>query len=238
MGIVAVFFIKPIAQNLNFHHFADDREILSVPNFWNVTSNLPFLIIGSIGVFYTLSRKAKSVAVELRSPHFIFFLGIFFTAIGSSYYHLDPNNKTLVWDRLPMTISFMSFFAIIIGEYINIKIGNLLMWPLLGIGIISVFYWNYTEGQGQGELRIYMLVQFLPMLLIPLIVLLFDSRSASSKHIWLMLLAYAIAKVFEATDHSIYSCGHLISGHTIKHFFAALAPLILIARILKSRHIP
>ena len=30
------------------------------------------------------------------------------TAVGSSYYHLAPDNERLFWDRLPMTIAFSS----------------------------------------------------------------------------------------------------------------------------------
>ncbi len=41
--------------------------------------------------------------------------------------------------------------------------------PTLAIGIASVFYWQRTEAQGVGDLRLYALVQFLLMLIIPII---------------------------------------------------------------------
>ena len=44
------------------------------------------------------------------------FLGIALTGFGSSYYHWDPNDRTLFWDRLPMALSFMAILAIVIGE--------------------------------------------------------------------------------------------------------------------------
>ena len=41
----------------------------------------------------------------------VLFLGFFLTGIGSSYYHWDPNDGTLFWDRLPMTLSFAAILA-------------------------------------------------------------------------------------------------------------------------------
>ena len=41
-------------------------------------------------------------------------------AIGSSYYHWKPSNSRLVWDRLPMTVGFMSLVAVVISETLGI----------------------------------------------------------------------------------------------------------------------
>jgi hypothetical protein len=55
----------------------------------------------------------------LRFAWLVFFAGIFLTAFGSGYYHLRPDNESLAWDRLTMTIGFMSFVAIVIGELMS-----------------------------------------------------------------------------------------------------------------------
>src|ERR1035437_8203504 len=168
IGIITVVAVKPIAQDQGYHSFADKRCIASIPNFWNVVSNIPFLIIGAIGMFVALFRKPGGMLPELKINVFVFFLGIFFCCIGSIYYHYNPNTDTLFWDRLPMTVSFMAFFSIIIGEHISIKAGKILLPQLLLIGVVSILYWNMTEREGHGDLRFYALVQFLPMILIPL----------------------------------------------------------------------
>src|SRR5262245_15202615 len=52
LGIVAlglVFCLSPIPQDLSYHTFADDRTMLGVPNFLNVASNLPFIVVGVLG---------------------------------------------------------------------------------------------------------------------------------------------------------------------------------------------
>lgn len=227
IGLIGITFVPPFAQNVDYHTFADQNDHFSIPNFWNVISNLPFLFIGALGIWYTL-YKSKRLSGNLLKPNYvIFFFGIFLTGVGSSYYHLNPNNQTLVWDRLPMTIAFMSVFSIIVGEYIGTKQCRLLLILFLALGIGSVFYWSYTEWLGQGDLRMYMAVQFFPMILIPVIMILFKPGNYPAKYLWFVLLAYLIAKVFERFDLEIAYCCPL-SGHTIKHFFAALAPLLFL----------
>ena len=96
--------ISPIAQDQAYHLFADQRSVLGIPNFWNVMSNLPFLLVGVAGISFV----HRNVRDPLRNLWLVFFAGIFVTAFGSGYFHLAPNNGTLAWDRLTMTIGFMS----------------------------------------------------------------------------------------------------------------------------------
>ncbi|NCF13775.1 MAG: alkaline phytoceramidase, partial [Gammaproteobacteria bacterium] len=104
---------NPVVQDPAYHLFADGRTLLAIPNFWNVVSNLPFLVVGAIGFQVALEKKQE----PLRAAWLAFFAGVFLTAFGSGYYHLAPDNESLAWDRLTMTIGLMSFVAIVIGEY-------------------------------------------------------------------------------------------------------------------------
>ena len=237
IGCIGMTLLKPIAQNISYHLFADHRNLFSVPNFWNVLSNVPFLIIGACGMIYSIRNTKAMIRSSLKLNYIVFFSGIFLTGIGSAYYHFAPNNSTLVWDRLPMSISFMSFFSIIIGEFITIKKSRLLLFSFLIIGITSIIYWNFTEQQGHGDLRLYIAVQFLPMILTPIILLLFKSKNYITTFVWLVLSTYILAKLSETYDHQIYHTLKFISGHSIKHFLAALAPLIFLLGISKSRKI-
>jgi hypothetical protein len=127
-----------------------------------------------------------------------------------------------------MTIAFMSLVAIIVGEHVSVKLGRRLLWPLLAIGATSVFYWDYSESQGAGDLRLYGLVQFLPILLLPAILLMYRSVFDRTAFIWAVFLLYVLAKVFEQLDATLFSAGEVISGHSIKHVCAALGPIVLI----------
>ncbi len=229
---VLVLLRDPLPQDPHYHCFADGRALCGIPNFWNVVSNLPFLVVGLSGSMVLL-RKGKGEGRDAGS--LVFFLGILLTGFGSVWYHLHPDNHTLIWDRLPMTVAFMAFFSVIIRECMHEETGKNMLWPLLFLGMLSVYYWQMTERRGQGDLRFYLLVQFLPMLLMPLILLLFNKKGFPKMYFWLVLLAYVIAKAFELKDAELFQVAG-ISGHTIKHLMAAVAPLIFLAGLLFSKN--
>jgi hypothetical protein len=233
---VAFAVTEPVAQDPAYHAFADNRRLFRIDNFWNVASNLPFLLVGAWGVV-SVSRLRESVcSAELRPAYTVFFAGILLTAFGSGLYHLAPGNGTLIFDRVPMTIGFAGLFAIIVGEFVSLRAARALLLSMLAIGVGSVLYWAITETSGAGDLRPYAVVQFLPMLLVP--VFLLRSRLAQdlAPYVWLMIGCYAVAKVFEHFDAAIFSAGNLLSGHTLKHLFASLTPAVLLFGLIGRRH--
>ena len=62
-----------------------------------------------------------------------------------------PDNETLFWDRLPMTISFMSLIAAQLVDRVDVRAGLRALVPMLLVGIMSVVYWIVTERQGRGN---------------------------------------------------------------------------------------
>jgi len=234
LSIIAVFSMDPIAQDPAYHHFADRRGMINIPNFYNVLSSLPFVIIGIMGMRLVALGRASGGLVELQAVYMTFFAGVFLTGFGSVYYHYHPDNQTLLWDRLPMTIAFMALFSAIVGENISSQLALKLFIPLLLSGIASAIYWYISELNGHGDLRAYVLVQLLPILLIPLILWLFNSRLNGNKYIWGIIIAYALSKITEFFDARIYSTLDVISGHTVKHLLAAFATFIFY-RALQNR---
>src|SRR3954471_4721637 len=159
------------SQDPCYHEFADNRALLGVPNLLNVLSNSPFVVIGVLGWFFVLRTKAVQPGGAFLTPaeHWPFvvlFTGIVLTGFGSAYYHLEPTNDRLVWDRLPMTVGFMSFFAAMIGERINVRAGVALLLPFVVLGVGSVVNWHRGEQQGAGNLWVYGFVQFYPLVAI------------------------------------------------------------------------
>jgi hypothetical protein len=219
--LVAIFLAPPIPQPLSFHHFADDRALWGIPNFGNVASNLPFLIVAVIGLV-TVMKAAVPTAI--RATYALLFVGVLLTGLGSAYYHWNPNNDTLVWDRIPMTIVFMSLLAATVAELISRPVGIRLLLPLVALGVGSVLWWHYTETQGHGDLRLYFWVQYYPMLAIPLILWFFYQPAVINILrclVWVVIW-YIIAKVFEQLDYPIYRAVG-VSGHTLKHLAAAVS---------------
>ena len=125
-GLLALFFIDPIPQDSAYHLFADVNSLLGIPNFNNVVSNAAFAIVGAIGLFVILGGKHKILFTQRHDswPYLIFFTGVFLISIGSSYYHLEPSNERLLWDRLPMSVAFMAFCSAIIADRIHNRLGN------------------------------------------------------------------------------------------------------------------
>jgi len=220
--------LGPIPQDIRYHLFVDTREIWSVPNFWNVVTNVPFAIVGLLGL-YKLRLPAKlGFLHENSTAYTLLFFGTFLVGFGSGYYHLSPDNQTLVWDRLPMTIAFMALFSIIISEFISVRSGRALLLPLILAGILSVVYWHFSEIRGEGDLRFYALVQFYPMLAIAIMLVCFRSCCTHVYAYWWLLLAYVVAKLFEHFDAEVFNVLGFISGHSLKHLAAALGMYVLL----------
>lgn len=229
--IATAFFSGPVSQDPAYHAFADSRPILGVGNFWNIVSNLPFLIVGGLG-----ARTAFELRAEPTFPAWLtFFAGILLTALGSGWYHLDPSNDSLFWDRLAMSVAYMGLFAVIIGEYRSPQFANRLLLPLLVTGAASVFYWIHTEQLGAGDLRPYILIQFLPMLLIPLIVLAGQSRGGFGFYLALAAFLYFLAKLAEYYDDELFASIGLLSGHSAKHLLAASAAAIILRGLMRLK---
>lgn len=221
--------LEPIGQSTSFHRFADRRAMLGVPNFMDVSSNVAFLIVGLAGVAYLARRM-----VSLRAAWLTFFVGVAIVSAGSAYYHASPSNGTLVWDRLPMTIAFMGLLAAILGEYVSERLGRVLLVPAVLLGFLSVLYWHWFD-----DLRFYAWIQLVPLLLIPVLLVLFRPRHT---HGWLLLVAlalYGLAKISETYDSEVFaSTRQLLSGHTLKHLIAALscfAVLVMLSRRIERR---
>jgi len=229
-AIVLILSRPPIPQPASYHDFADQRAFLGLPNAPNVISNVPFLFVGIWGLFVVTGHKndRSFLSTSHRVPYAVFFLGVALTFFGSSYYHLHPTNARLVWDRLPMTLGFMGILSSAVAERINLKVGTLLLAPLVVAGILSVTYWYSAEVTGHGDLRPYLVVQFGSLLLLLGLLIFFPSRYTESKALGLALALYVAAKLCESLDPQIYAIGHAVSGHTLKHLAAALAAYFVV----------
>lgn len=240
VGVGAAAFLAPRADlPPSYHHFADQRGFFGIPNFSDVASNVAFFLVGLWGLAF-LTRKSSDgqfVHARERWPYFLVFLGLVLTAFGSAYYHLAPDNARLVWDRLPMTIVFMPLVAAMIAERANFKLGLWLLPVLIAIGVGSVIQWHSTVLHGAGDLRFYAAVQVYAMLAL-VAALLLPSRYTGDADLVCVIAFYVIAKVAETADRRIFSLGHIVSGHTMKHLSAAAAGFWILRMLQKRKPIP
>lgn len=240
-AIATTFALSPISQPPEYFNFADDRVLWGIPNFGDVVSNLPFSLVGILGLLALRAhRQDRSRFIDSKEalPFVIAFAGLLLLGPGSAYFHLMPANDTLVWDRLPMTLVFMALFSTIIAERIHLQAGLYLLPILLIAGIGSVIYWDVTESAGHGDLRPYVLVQFLPALAIPIILTLFPPRYTGGRYLLAMIACYGLAKLCELYDPEVYALtAHFVSGHTLKHLASALGALGLVKYIRNRQRI-
>jgi len=239
-GLVILLAIDPISQDPAYHLFADTRGLLGIPNFGDVVSNAGFAIAGIFGLFVILGRHQSRIFKQRLDvwPYLVFFSGVALISIGSAYYHLEPSNERLLWDRLPMSVAFMAFCSAIIADRIHNRLGNTWLLALLVVlGILSLVYWGVTESQGHGDLRFYGFVQFYPILMLPVVLWLFpDHRYTAGRFLGWVIAWYALSKVLEHFDKEVFEYfGYTVSGHSLKHLAAGAGALVVLW-MLSSQH--
>lgn len=232
--IMVTAFLPVISQDPTYHDFANGRTIFNTPHFWNIISNVPISIIGLLGLI-RLYKYSKNLEPALIKYWTWFFAGVFLVGFGSAYYHQDPTNKTLVWDRIPIGIAIVSLLSVFLHERVSPYLARITQLPLVALAISSVFFWIYTEIYGVGDLRFYILVQFGTIILIASLMLLFPKHQQSSSYLFYAFLSYLLAKFFEYFDKPTYEIlGNTLSGHTLKHLWVAVTIYFVYRHFLKS----
>ncbi len=201
-------------------HFADQETHLGIPNFWNVATNLGFLVLG-LATLRRIGRFPK----RYRTLAVIFTIAVLGTAFGSAYFHYAPTPTRLFWDELPMSIGFASFVGMLVADRVCERTGLFLGLGLCVAGAWSV--WNIYYGGGATEY--YIVLQFGSLLFALLMLGVTRTGEMKPSLIWAGLAGYLAAKACEALDGEIYSRLGVLSGHSLKHI-AATAGLWAILR--------
>lgn len=226
LAVLVALLARPIPQDPAYHQLADGRAWLGVPNALNVVSNAAFVLVGVLGLRCVLRSGSSGAAFREpreRWPYLVFFGGLLLTGFGSAYYHWAPGNERLAWDRLPLAITVMGLLDATIAERIGVRAALRLLGPLLVVAGASVAYWHLTELRGDGDLRPYGLVQFYPIVAVPLMLWLLPPRYTRAGNLLAAAATYALAKLPELGDAWIFSLTRVVSGHTLKHLLAGLA---------------
>ena len=217
--IIVVWALSPaIPQDQSYHQFADRRSWHELPNAADVLSNLAFALVGDFRCRASPVAPKDAFARSNRAGMWLIALGIIGTAIGSAWYHYNPTDVTLVWDRLPMTVVFAGVLGAAISQRLGEPVGRRAMAILVPVGIASVAYWTLT-----GDLSLYLAVQFGGIAALALLLAITRGRDDPIPWLWLVAF-YIAAKVAEVGDRAIWDASQgLVAGHTLKHLFAAVA---------------
>lgn len=223
VGAAVALLVPPVTQWPEYHAFADRRAWLGIPNFANVISNLLFTVVGLLGL-RRLARDRSRLFIDRREavPWSVFFRGLVLLGPASAWYHLAPDNAGLMLDRLAMSVVFIAWLAIHLGERLGPSLGvHALPW-LLALGAGALLYWYGSELAGRGDLRPWGYVQFWPVVLVLLLIWCWPPRYSRSGDIPLVFAFYAAALLAEWLDRPLLEWTGLVSGHTLKHGLASL----------------
>jgi hypothetical protein len=232
------FLAPPLAQPLSYHDFADRRACLGLPNCLDTASNVLFLLAGAWGLYVLLGAKFRPVFIDPRErrPYALFFFSVVLIGLASAYYHLSPDNAGLAWDRAAMALAFMAWLSAVIAERVGVRAGLALLVPLCAIGLAAVVYWYWSETQGAGDLRPWLLVQLMPILLVPLLLWLHPPRYSHGRVALAVVGLYLVALLFDLGDRAVFAfTGGIVGGHALKHAVAALAAWLVARQLYRRR---
>jgi hypothetical protein len=225
--IIMALFYGPISQPQEYHDFADDREILGVPNALDVMSNLAIIYPGVVGLaFIHESRNRTQVSEDEISIQITLFSGMILTFAGSVWFHLDPTDSTMLWDRLGMSVVIGSCISLLIHDMWDRNLAAKIHLPIIIASIVSVLWWPVFD-----DLRVYFIVKHHPFILFPIFLLcgrrIYDKVSG---YYW-GLSMFLLATIFEFADQQIFEITGIISGHTLKHIAAGIGLWFLMVMI-------
>lgn len=238
LGVV-VRFSSPLPQDPAYHQFADGRALFGIPNFADVVSNAAILIPALMGFMQVQARDARSCFGSGLERAFaaLFFAALIAVGLGSSWYHLAPDNDRLLLDRLPIALAFTSLIAWLLAERTWLrKSGLLALLPWIAIGPASVLWWYSGELVGQGDLRPYLVLYAFAFTVPPMLMRLPSQYNRRNAY-WTAYFAFVAGMLCDVMDHQIFALlGGLLSGHTLKHLLMGVAIAVL-ARMLHLRRL-
>ena len=223
-------FGPPLLQPQSYHDFADQRALFGLPHAMDVLSNLPFLVLGLLG----LARLPK-VAEAWRSLVVVLCTGLLLTFAGSGLYHLAPGNTGLLLDRLGMLVLFAGILGLASADRLGLSVARgMLAWVGLG-GAASLTVWWYG-----GNLLPWALLQAGGVLALLLLACTRPQADAPALRLGLCVAWYGLAKLCELTDDELFRLSNqMISGHSLKHLLSSLAVLPLLLPLIaqgRGRH--
>lgn len=211
------------------HAFADQRALWGIPCAVDVLSNLPFAIAGVWGLWALRRLAPGALDPTSRALAALFFAGLLCTAVGSSVYHWKPQDAGLLWDRLGMVLPFAGLLGLAASR-VSERAGWAMAGAVLLAGPLAVLWWAHA-----GNLMPWAVVQLGGMLVVLALACLPRRDGALAVHLGAVIGLYAVAKLFEAADHAVFDATHQwVSGHSIKHVFAAGAAWPVLRTCLRS----
>lgn len=229
IGIIAAFAIHGrIAQPAHYNDFADHSALFGIPHAGDVLSNAGFALVAIWGWLALWPRRNSDLLRAGWPGYRLFLIGLFLTAFGSATFHLAPGNGRLTWDMLPIALAGAGLLVGVRGDTQPGSRTNIEAIALALFAAAGVARWVFTDRHGAGDLRPYLLLQVLPLILIPLWQAIHRTPRTERLAFAAAMGLYVVAKLAEVLDHQIANTLGFVSGHTLKHLIATAATAAIV----------
>ena len=217
-----------IAQPVHYNEFADHAVVSGIPHAADVLSNAGFALVALWGWLALWPHRASDQLRAGWPGYSLFLIGLLLTAFGSGFYHLAPDNARLIWDRLPIALACAGLLVGVRGDT-QAQLNTTIEAIVLGLfAVASVAWWVYTDRNDAGDLRPYLLLQGLPLILVPLWQAIYRAPRTDRIAFAAAMALYVVAKLAEVFDHEIANAIGFVSGHTLKHLIATTATAAIV----------
>lgn len=217
----------------HYNEFADRSAVFGIPHSGDVFSNAGFALVAIWG-WLTLRPRRASAQLRAGWPGYrLFLIGLFLTAFGSAFYHLAPDNVRLIGDMLAIALVCAGLLAGVRGDVQGGSNGGIDAIVLALYATASVAWWAVSDRNGAGDLRPYLLLQALALILIPLWQAIHRAPRADRIAFAAAVGLYILAKVAELLDHEIAAAFGFVTGHTLKHLIATAAAAAVVWGLIR-----
>lgn len=217
-----------VGEPAGYQQFADQRTLAGLPMAMDVLSNIGFAAMGLWGCIALWNALPVLRNVE-RAMAAMFCSGLLLTAAGSAWFHLAPDDAGLVIDRCGMAVAFAGLLGLAAAARVSERAGAWLGLAFLLLGPVAARAALVT-----GNVLPWAVLQFGGVALVLAMALRRPGFGELPIRWSLLLLAYAVAKLLELNDASLFELTRqTLSGHTLKHMAAALAAVPVISALRK-----
>lgn len=224
----------PVRLDTRVHDYADTRGWAGLANAFTVLACLPLFIGACIGVM-TTSRSAWGH--EVRRPWTAFHCFAALSALGSAVYHAAPSDAAYLLAHGATSGAFVMLTAGVLAERVHGAFGGwrgLAGATLLWLVCCALVATSHQAGGG-ADVRPMLLLQVLPVLLIPAGAAWLPGAYTRPVDWMLILATYALAKLLDLGDAQLLDITGGLSGHTAMHLALAGVAGWLAYRAVASR---
>jgi hypothetical protein len=213
MGLLAW---GPVELTGHAHRYADNRSWFGLAGAANVWVNAVMFAAGAWGWHAT---RGSGWPVHLRTPWQLFQLFAMLSAAAAALYHARPNDTLFVLTHVATASGFVLLTLGLLAERVHSRFGSLkiCLAVLLGIALTGAIMLFAKARGGSLDMRPLLLLEIIPVLVIPAGALSLPGRSTTVFDWIVVLTLYAFAKLFEIGDALVLEASGWVSGHTLMH---------------------